>query len=264
MIIPPLFKSIFVFCVLINHLFTDFEGFQTNPANGHPEFRFISEKQEIMGGFSQARFVIQQMGGEFTQDPELSAYVAYVGHRIAAVSDRPYLPYDFVIVNDSKPNAMCLPGGIILISHRMLLELKSEAELAAILAHEIGHASARHCAKGIERRWIFDLIGDPFALIPRWFGLGMTRNEEMEADYLGMEYMARAGYDVRAVISIADRRRHLVKKSLLPLELFKSHPSHDTRLQANLRHAEKFPLSGDREEETYQTMVYWYWVIRQV
>ena len=242
-----LLKSIFTFFVMLFHIISDFEGIMINPANGKMEFHWISGNQEVQAGFHSAGFAIHQMGGEWEANPEIWDYVNYVGHKIASVSDRPDLPFDFVIVNDSKPNAMCLPGGIILISTGMLLELQSEAELAAILSHEIGHASARHCARGIERQWLYDLANEIFGSLPRWIGLGKTRKEELEADYLGMEYMARAGYDVKAVLSIAERNKNVDE-----WEFFKSHPSSLTRFQANSNHTVKLPSGGEWGFEQYQ------------
>ena len=83
-------------------------------------------------------------------DPELTKYVNEVGQRLAAVSDRK-LPYEFVVINNSVPNAWALPGGKIAVHRGLLIELNSEAELAAVLGHEIVHAAARHGAKGMER-----------------------------------------------------------------------------------------------------------------
>ena len=74
-----------------------------------------------------------------------------VGNRLAKVSDRPELPYEFVVLNDSIPNAWAMPGGKIAFNRGLLYELNSEAELAAVLGHEITHAAARHGAKSMER-----------------------------------------------------------------------------------------------------------------
>src|SRR5690606_23818123 len=93
----------------------------------------------------------QSQGGDYVIDPELTAYVQEVGQKLVAVSDRSDLPYEFVVLNDSTPNAWAMPGGKIAFNRGLLYELESEAELAAVLAHEIVHAAARHGAKGMER-----------------------------------------------------------------------------------------------------------------
>ena len=92
----------------------------------------------------------QAEGGDYAMDPALTAYVQRVGNRLAAVSDRK-LPYEFVVLNNTIPNAWALPGGKIAVNRGLLLQLKSEAELAAVLGHEIVHAAARHSAQQMSR-----------------------------------------------------------------------------------------------------------------
>jgi predicted Zn-dependent protease len=89
-------------------------------------------------------------GGDMVADPELTAYVQSVGQRIAAVSDSD-LPYEFVVLNNGVPNAWALPGGKIAVNRGLLAELEDEAELAAVLGHEIVHAAARHGAQAVTR-----------------------------------------------------------------------------------------------------------------
>ena len=123
----------------------------TNPVTKKKEFQFVSEEKEIAIGkenYSPAR---QSQGGDYIIDPELTAYVQGIGKRLGAVSDRPELPYEFVVLNDSVPNAWAMPGGKIAFNRGLLYELNSEAELAAVMGHEIVHAAARHGAKSMER-----------------------------------------------------------------------------------------------------------------
>ena len=126
-------------------------GCGTNPVTKKKEFQFVSQDKEISIGkqnYSPAR---QSQGGDYVIDPELTAYVQGVGMRLAAVSDRPELPYEFVVLNHSIPNAWAMPGGKIAFNRGLLYELNSEAELAAVIGHEIVHAAARHGAKSMER-----------------------------------------------------------------------------------------------------------------
>ena len=88
----------------------------------------------------------QSQGGDYFIDPELTAYVQSVGNKLAAVSDRK-LPYEYTVLNDSVPNAWAMPGGKIAFNRGLLYELNSEAELAAVMGHEMVHAAARHGAK---------------------------------------------------------------------------------------------------------------------
>ncbi|MFZ2982674.1 MAG: M48 family metalloprotease, partial [Sphingobium sp.] len=121
----------------------------TNPVTGKRELQFVSESQEIAIGQQNYAPARQQQGGDYIIDPELTAYVQSVGNKLAAVADRK-LPYEFVVLNDSVPNAWAMPGGKIAFNRGLLYELNSEAELAAVLSHEIVHSAARHGAKGME------------------------------------------------------------------------------------------------------------------
>ena len=121
-----------------------------NPVTGQRELGFISEQRELTIGAEQYSPSQQSQGGQFSVDPELTAYVQGVGQRLAEVSDR-QLPYEFVVLNNSVPNAWALPGGKIAVNRGLLTELNNEAELAAVLGHEIVHAAARHGAQAMER-----------------------------------------------------------------------------------------------------------------
>src|SRR5262245_15155681 len=110
-----------------------------NPVTGKKEIQFVSEAQEKEIGeknYSPAR---QGEGGDLTVLPDLTNYVSSVGKKLAAVADR-QLPYEFVVLNNSVPNAWALPGGKIAVNRGLLYELNSESELAAVLGHEIVHA----------------------------------------------------------------------------------------------------------------------------
>ena len=125
-------------------------GCAVNPVTGKNELAFITESQEINIGRENYGPSIQMQGGDYTVNPELSAYVSEIGQKLAAVSDRK-LPYEFTVLNNSIPNAWALPGGKIAVNRGLLLELHDEAELAAVLGHEIVHAAARHGAHQMER-----------------------------------------------------------------------------------------------------------------
>jgi predicted Zn-dependent protease len=125
-------------------------GCSTNPVTGEKELLLISETQELDIGRQNYAPLRQAQGGDYVVDAGIETYVNRVGQRLAAVSDRP-LPYEFKVINNSSPNAWALPGGKIAINRGLLTELDSEAELAAVLGHEIVHAAARHSAKGIQR-----------------------------------------------------------------------------------------------------------------
>jgi predicted Zn-dependent protease len=120
-------------------------GCVINPVTGDRELALVSADQELAIGEQQYLPSQQMQGGDYTLDPALTNYVEGVGQKVAAVSDRA-LPYEFVVLNSSVPNAWALPGGKIAVNRGLLMELQSEAELAAVLGHEIVHAAARHGA----------------------------------------------------------------------------------------------------------------------
>ena len=126
-----------------------------NPVTGKKEIQFVSEAQEIKIGEQNYAPTKQSEGGDFDVLPDLSAYINEVGQKLAAVSDR-QLPYEFVVLNNPVPNAWALPGGKIAVNVGLLSELKNEAELAAVIGHEIVHAAARPTCMMVPRSatWI--------------------------------------------------------------------------------------------------------------
>ncbi len=123
-------------------------GCAVNPVTGKQELSLVSEQQELAIGAQQYAPARQSQGGDYEADRELTAYVNQVGQKLAAVSDRK-LPYEFKVINSSVPNAWALPGGKISINRGLLTELQNEAELAAVLGHEIVHAAAGHGAQSM-------------------------------------------------------------------------------------------------------------------
>ena len=139
-----------IYSVFLASILTAVSACSTNPVTGKSEFVLVSQSSEIEMGTANYLPMQQSQGGEYDIDPVLTLYITGVGDRLAAVSDR-QLPYEFVVLNSSVPNAWALPGGKIAINRGLLTELNSEAELAAVLGHEIVHAAARHSAKRMER-----------------------------------------------------------------------------------------------------------------
>ncbi len=223
-----------------------------NPVTGQREISFISEQRELTIGQQQYLPSQQGQGGELSVDPQLSAYVQEVGNRLAAVSDR-QLPYEFVVLNNSVPNAWALPGGKIAVNRGLLVELNSEAELAAVLGHEIVHAAARHGAQAMERGMLLQgamvvgaiaVQGSEYAdyavggaqlgaqLLTQRYG----REAERESDAYGIRYMTKAGYDPAAAISLQETFVRLSQgqgSSNWLDGLFASHPPSQERVQNN-------------------------------
>jgi predicted Zn-dependent protease len=131
-------------------------GCAANPVTGKKELHLVSQEQEIAIGQQQYSPSRQAQGGDYVTDPAVLDYVREVGNKLAAVSDRK-LPYEFVVVNDGTLNAWALPGGKIAVNRGLLTELHSEAELAAVLGHEIVHAAARHGAQQMEQSQLMQI-----------------------------------------------------------------------------------------------------------
>jgi predicted Zn-dependent protease len=222
-----------------------------NPVTGEKELSFVSEAQELEAGRSQYAPSRQMQGGDYRLDPALTHYVNEVGQRLAAVSDR-RLPYEFKVINDSTPNAWALPGGKIAVNRGLLLELESEAELAAVLGHEIVHAAARHGAKGMERGMILqgavlvagvaagggdyaDLAVGSAALGANLLNQRYSRDAEREADHYGIQYMVRAGYDPLAAVRLQETFVRLAenRQESWLAGLFASHPPSRERVEHN-------------------------------
>lgn len=226
-------------------------GCAVNPVTGKNEIAFVSESQEMAIGQKNYAPYRQAQGGDYVVEPALTRYVKSIGERLARVSDRK-LPYEFNVVNDSSPNAWALPGGKISVNRGLLVELRSEAELAAVLAHEIVHAAARHSAQSMERGVFLQgalvaagvALGDSqyadIGMLGANLGAQLTnqkygRDDESEADLYGMRYMVRAGYDPAAAVQLQETFVRLAegKQSNWLEGLFASHPPSHERVAAN-------------------------------
>ena len=248
-------------------------GCSTNPVTGKQELSLLSSNQEINIGEKNYGSYRQAQGGDYYLDPSLQSYVSDVGAKLAQVSDAPNLPYEFVVLNNSMPNAWALPGGKIAINRGLLAYLEDESQLAAVLAHEIVHAAARHGASQMTRGALTNL-----GLIAIGVGIeGKTntqlydaasqvgiavwmskygRDDELESDYYGMEYMVRAGYDPQGAVELQKAFVALNKGSQPDFvnALFASHPPSQKRLEANQINAKNYP-SGRRYRQRYQNAI---------
>ena len=227
----------------------------------------LDETQEINMGAKQYKPTQQFQGGRYVSDPNLTRYVSEIGQRLARVADRS-LPYEFVIIDDSTPNAWALPGGKIAVNRGLLTKLNSEAELAAVLSHEIVHAAARHSAKSIERGMLLSsVIGVASSAIDQNAGnygrifdngaqLGAQfivssygREAELESDAYGMIYMMRAGFDPEAAVSLQETFVQLSRgQSNNWLDgMLASHPPSQERVDNNRRTAQRLKQAARQD-----------------
>ena len=231
-------------------------GCAVNPVTGRREIHMVSEAQEIQLGERNYGPSRQSQGGDYVTDPKVVSYVKQVGAKLAAVADRK-LPYEFVVLNSSELNAWALPGGKIAINRGLLVELESEAELAAVLGHEIVHAAARHSAQRMEQGQLMQIgtifasvaasayggselgqmVGQSAQLGSQMLQAKYGRADELEADRYGMKYMKLAGYDLQAAVSLQEMfvRKFRGGEQNWMQGLFASHPPSQERVDANRR-----------------------------
>jgi len=180
-----------------------------NPATGKQQLAFYNEAEEVQLGKESDEEVVASIG--LYDDPELQAYVESLGKELAARSERPNLPWSFKVVDDPAVNAFALPGGYVYVTRGLITHMESEAELSAVIGHEIGHVTARHGVNQASKQLLavlglglVSLLDDDLAKVAGVASLGLgvlflkySRDDERQADDLGLRYMTRAGYDPR-------------------------------------------------------------------
>lgn len=218
----------------------------TNPVTGERQLVLISEAQEIDMGRAAAQEAEATIG--LVDNAALQSYVKGVGAKLAAGSERPSLPWSFGVVDDPTPNAFALPGGFIYVTRGLMSLMDSEAELASVLGHEIGHVTARHSVTMLSRQQLAQLgLGLGGVLFPdlqpaaQALGAGMQllflrygRDAERQADELGFQYANAHDYDMREmgqVFAALQRASELEQQSALPGWLA-SHPAPAERIEA--------------------------------
>lgn len=188
-------------------------GCATNPATGERQLQVLSREEEIAIGNDAAPQFLKDGGGEIP-DPEIQRYVADLGARLAAVSERPDLPWEFYTLDSAMINAFALPGGKVFISRGLMEKMDNEAQLAGVLGHEVGHVTAKHIndrmaqALGIslataaigvaaqvsEEDWV-QVLGAGVGVGGQLFALKFSRSDELQADRLGVRYMSQIDYN---------------------------------------------------------------------
>lgn len=220
-------------------------GCARNPATGKNELMLVSESQEIQMGTEYDKEVVASIG--LYPDPALQTYIQNLGTRLAATSERTKLPWTFRVVDDPAVNAFAVPGGYIYVTRGILAHLNSEAELAGVVGHEIGHVTARHTASQMSKQQLAGLglvIGSiASSTVERYAGIAgqalsilflkFSRDDENQADELGLRYMGRANYDPRQMAPIFNMLSRVGASSgggRLP-EWLSTHPDPGNRLQ---------------------------------
>jgi predicted Zn-dependent protease len=215
----------------------------TNPVTGDRQLALITEAQELEIGRSAAAEVRASLG--LVDDDGLQTYVQRVGTTLAKTSHRPTLPWTFAVVDDPTPNAFALPGGYIFLTRGMMNLMNSEAELAAVLGHEIGHVTARHSVTAISRQQLAQLgLGLGGVLFPatqpfgQAIGAGLEllflkhgRDAERQADDLGFHYALDHDYAVREMVDVFTALQRAGDEQRSPLPSWMStHPAPAERI----------------------------------
>ena len=249
-----------------------FTGCAVNPVTGDSQLMLVSEGQEIAIDKQNSPHQFSADYGTL-QDRALNDYINATGREIAAHTHRPNMPYSFHGVNATYVNAYAFPGGSIACTRGILLSLDNEAELAALLGHELGHVNARHTAQQMSKGMLVSTLAGGIAayagtqsgaLGDLASGLGnigagvllakYSRDNERQADALGMKYMVRSHYGPKGMIGLMEMLRSKSKRQPNVIELmFSTHPMSDERYRTVVRtsetkygHAKAFPLQRDR------------------
>jgi predicted Zn-dependent protease len=224
----------------------------TNPVTGQPQLMLLSEEAEKDLGVKTDRQVVGQYG--IYNDPPLTAYVGDACMRMGRLSHRPNLSYEFKILDTPVVNAFAVPGGYVYFTRGILATMSSEAEMAGIMGHELGHITARHSAQQYSRARLAQVglglgmmlsgpagtyLGGLAELGVGMLFLSFSRENEREADRLGVEYSSKAGYDAAEMarfFETLERMHPGSDRSGLP-SWFSTHPSPDDREAAVRRDA---------------------------
>ncbi len=201
------------------------------------------EKENIVGREYAAEI---DRSVRFVTDPIVTEYINRVAQNIIRNSDA-RVPFTIKVVDSDEINAYALPGGFLYVNYGLILAAQDEAELAGVIAHEIAHVAARHATRQMTRAQMFDLASMPLIFVGGGLGVAMreaaslaaplsmtkfSRNFETEADYLGVEYLYKAGYDPQAFISFFERIQAQEKqKPGFIAKAFANHPQTDARIR---------------------------------
>jgi predicted Zn-dependent protease len=192
-----------------------------NPATGERQLSLIGEGQEIEMGRQTAAQVEATMG--LYDDADLQAYVEEIGLEMARASERPDLPWSFEVADEPVINAFAAPGGFIFFTRGILAHFNSEAEMAAVLGHEIGHVTARHSVERLSKQQLAQVglgvgavLSDEVAAVGDVLGAGLgvlflkfSRDDERQSDRLGFRYMTAEGYDPREMADVFQMFRRM-------------------------------------------------------
>jgi predicted Zn-dependent protease len=245
-------------------------GCAVDPVTGKKQLMMLTQDQEIAIDRQQSPFQFSSDYG-IIQDDALNQYIHQVGRDLVPFSHRPDMPYNFQCVNATYINAYAFPGGSIAVTRGILLSLENEGELAALLGHELGHVNARHTAEQVSKSQLSSLFVSGLAILAdsQAKGLGnltqqlgalgqglylskYSRDNEREADYLGHDYMVKAGYGSPGFVGLMEMLNTLNKQQPTAAQmLFSTHPMSHERLDAAVQR-DQGPYAGTRNAPVFR------------
>jgi predicted Zn-dependent protease len=249
-------------------------GCSINPVTGQKELILIPESQEIAMGVSAAPELEKEFGGKVA-DAQVQSYVQGLGAKLATISDRPEMPWEFALVSSKVPNAFALPGGKVFVTAGLFRSLTNERQLAAVLGHEIGHVCAKHNVKGMQRQMgasvLAELAGKvggeqaeaakaAASVAASMVVLKYSRDDEYQADSLGIKYMAKAGYNPYGMVETLEFLQTLGSKDESKFgEMFQTHPLSSERVKeakatVSSGYPQASPGQGDPRVATFMAM----------
>jgi predicted Zn-dependent protease len=249
-----------IVCVVVAYA-----GCSINPVSGRPEVTLLTTEQEKKIGAEEAKKVEEQMG--LLDDTPFTPYLDALGQRLAKESPRQNVTYQFHVADMAEPNAFALPGGYVYVSRGLLSLVNSEDELAGVVGHEIGHVAARHTVQSISKRGPIAVVFGIVSGLTSWIpvagnvigGIGdltqglifspYSRSQETEADRVGQDMAAKAGWDPAALstfLGTLGREVDLMSKEPRKPSFFDSHPATPDRVEKTAEHAKKL-TSAKRE-----------------
>ena len=222
---------------------------QTVPITGRRSLSLLPESNELQMGLTAYQEILKK--SKVSTDRTLIDQVTRVGRRIAAATGRDDFEWEFTVIEDKQANAFCLPGGKVAVYTGILPITRDDDGLAAVLGHEVAHAVARHGGERVSQQLVIQTglaatqlalsRGDPVVTqsVTALLGAGATvglllpwgRGQESEADYLGMIYMAKAGYHPSAARDLWVRMGEASRGGSRPPEFLSTHPSTETRIK---------------------------------
>jgi predicted Zn-dependent protease len=237
-------------------------GCVTNPATKEKQLILLSTEQEIALGKEAAPQFEKEFDGR-VEDEQLQQYVRSVGAKVAAASDRP-MPYEYTLLASKVPNAFALPGGKVYVTAGLMKIMENERELAAVLGHETGHVGALHNVKGLQRQMGAEILveiagyamgtqGEKAAqvtqLVTNMVNLKYSRDDEYQADQLGIRYMSRAGYNPWGMVELLTALEGLDQSNPgLLTEMFQTHPLTPKRIEEARATVQREHPTAKREE----------------